>query len=113
MLDSPNKSAGTSPPVKAFCSDCGAEVETEDSPNGLTESYDCPKCGAKGTVRRKLGGSAQPAERGLPSAPSLSLNVLDILKLNLGGTRSCGRCGTHFPASDDVCPSCAHPVTSH
>lgn len=37
---------------KAFCSNCGEEVETSDPFNTGMETYHCGKCGALGTLTR-------------------------------------------------------------
>lgn len=100
---------GNSKRVKAFCSDCGAEVETDDIFGKGTETYRCPKCGAYGTITRKASEPSfiQLGKDEAPVVASISLNVLDILDLNVGGTRTrCLRSGSYSSTWRGRCPFC-------
>jgi len=100
--------------MKAFCSDCGEEVETQDVLGRGTETYRCAKCGAKGTMSRRRRGqpSVPKGKAGTPLMASVSLNVLDLLNLKLGRTeQKCPHCGNFRSAETDRCPFCNEPMT--
>jgi len=106
-------SASTVRRMKAFCSDCGEEVETQDALGGGTETYRCAKCGAKGTMTRKRspssGGSGKARE---PIAASVSLKLLDLLDLKMGRSQTkCPHCGNFWSEDTDRCPFCNEPAT--
>jgi predicted RNA-binding Zn-ribbon protein involved in translation (DUF1610 family) len=95
--------------VKALCSDCGSEVETTESAGRGLESYRCPKCGARGTVSRKAGlrSQANPARGDAPLMANISLNILDLVKVNASGTQArCPHCGGYVSERDGRCLSC-------
>jgi len=100
--------------MKAFCSDCGEEVETEDVSGKGTETYRCAKCGSKGTMSRKhrSPSSVQMGKSGAPVVASVSLNVLDLLDLKVGRTHhKCPHCGNFWSAETDRCPFCNEAVS--
>ena len=100
--------------MKAFCSDCGEEVETEDVLGKGTETYRCAKCGAKGTMSRKRRSpsSVRMGKAGAAGAASVSLNVLDLLDLKLDRTQhKCPHCGNFWSADTDRCPFCNEPAS--
>jgi DNA-directed RNA polymerase subunit RPC12/RpoP len=96
--------------MNAFCANCGAEVESEDPLGKKTETYTCKTCGTRGTITRKATQHPfdRPAGKGEPMTASLSLNILDLIKLEAGPERArCPACGSYFPQGADECPSCA------
>ena len=94
--------------MKAFCSNCGSEVETKDPSHYGTEAFMCTKCGARGTVTKKTSNPspAEPSKGAAPLLANISLNILDILKLNAGTQSRCPRCGNYTLTSKGTCSSC-------
>jgi len=100
--------------MKAFCSDCGEEVETEDVFEKGTETYRCAKCGAKGTMTRKRRSPSFPQVRraAAPVVASVNLSILDILDLKLNRAQhKCPHCGNFWSAETDRCSFCNEPVS--
>ena len=100
--------------MKAFCSDCGEEVETEDVFGKGTEAYRCRQCGAQGTMTRKRRSPSfvQMGKADAPQVASVSLNLLDLLDLKLNQTHhKCPRCGSFSSADSGHCPFCNEPLS--
>jgi len=94
--------------MEAFCSNCGEEVRSNDPIGKGTEAYQCSACGTYGTIARKTNRpSSLIGEKDAPTLASLSLNLLDILKLDVNPDRArCPRCGNYSSGRGGGCPSC-------
>ena len=95
--------------MKALCSNCGNEVETEGTSLDGLESYKCTKRGTTGTIQQDRNN---PPVSGVRSSSKMSVIPgiqvdLNILGLGISGSNmKCQRCGNQISSKDAQCPFC-------
>lgn len=98
-----------SSPSKAFCSNCGSEIETNLPFATGVETYQCNKCGTYGTITRR---EKEPSLMQFGSGDSsivatITLDLRNLLGLTLSNTHvRCRNCGNYVVSGHSHCPFC-------
>jgi tRNA(Ile2) C34 agmatinyltransferase TiaS len=96
--------------MNAFCANCGAEVESDDSLGKGAETYKCKACGTYGTIGRRVDRQHLTPAGKEPMFANFSLNILDLIKLEARPERRCPVCGAVSYGEEGQCSFCGQRV---